>query len=177
MVKRLLVTGSSGLIGSEVCRYFASGSWKIHGIDNNQRAVFFGPPGDTRWNQERLVRELDSFEHHELDIRDRPREFMVEQELSRFELQTQINDILDKVIQAYAVVDPMSLFEPRRIQGYDETVLSAIYQTMAHLEHHTGQISYITGMRLGDKYQPYWEPANKEQEGLTSASAGRLVSD
>lgn len=72
-MKKLLVTGSSGLIGSEVCTYFASHGWKIHGVDNNQRAVFFGPKGDTRWNQERLQSSIDSFVHHELDIRDRPR--------------------------------------------------------------------------------------------------------
>jgi CDP-paratose 2-epimerase len=70
-MKRLLVTGSSGLIGSEVCTYFAREGWEIHGIDNNQRAVFFGPQGDTRWNQERLCREIPAFHHHELDIRDR----------------------------------------------------------------------------------------------------------
>jgi CDP-paratose 2-epimerase len=72
MVKTLLVTGSSGLIGSEVCLYFAQElGYEIHGIDNNQRAVFFGPQGDTRWNQERLRREVSSFTHHEVDIRDR----------------------------------------------------------------------------------------------------------
>jgi CDP-paratose 2-epimerase len=43
----------------------------VHGIDNNQRAVFFGPAGDTRSNQERLAGSLRSFTHHELDIRDR----------------------------------------------------------------------------------------------------------
>ena len=71
MTRRLLVTGSSGLIGSEVCVYFASIGWKIHGIDNNQRAVFFGPSGDTRWNQQRLADQIADFQHHELDIRDR----------------------------------------------------------------------------------------------------------
>jgi CDP-paratose 2-epimerase len=68
---KLLVTGSSGLIGSEVCVHFSSLGWEIHGVDNNQRAVFFGPQGDTRWNQERLQRDLPGFVHHELDIRDR----------------------------------------------------------------------------------------------------------
>ena len=53
-MKTLLVTGSSGLIGSEVCIYFAEQGYIVHGIDNNQRAVFFGPQGDTRWNQKRL---------------------------------------------------------------------------------------------------------------------------
>jgi CDP-paratose 2-epimerase len=71
-MKTLLVTGSSGLIGSEVCQYFANDrGYAIHGVDNNQRAVFFGPQGDTRWNQQRLERTLAGFTHHELDIRDR----------------------------------------------------------------------------------------------------------
>jgi CDP-paratose 2-epimerase len=70
-MKKLLVTGSSGLIGSEVCLYFAAQGWAIHGVDNNQRAVFFGLQGDTRWNQERLKSLIKGFVHHELDIRDR----------------------------------------------------------------------------------------------------------
>jgi len=72
MSKTLLVTGSSGLIGSEVCTYFARElGYTVHGVDNNQRAVFFGAAGDTRWNQQRLMRDLPGFRHHELDIRDR----------------------------------------------------------------------------------------------------------
>jgi len=70
-MKKLLVTGSSGLIGSEVCVHFSNLGWEIHGLDNNQRAIFFGPNGDTRWNQQRLEDTLDNFHHHELDIRDR----------------------------------------------------------------------------------------------------------
>ena len=59
MSKTLLVTGSSGLIGSEVCVYFARElGYTVHGVDNNQRAVFFGPSGDTRWNQNRLAADL-----------------------------------------------------------------------------------------------------------------------
>jgi CDP-paratose 2-epimerase len=71
-VRKLLVTGSSGLIGSEVCVYFAKKGWMIYGVDSNQRAVFFGPQGDTRWNQNRLIAKLgNSFTHYEIDIRDR----------------------------------------------------------------------------------------------------------
>ena len=69
--KRLLVTGSSGLIGSEVVDYFCRLGWTVHGIDNNMRADFFGPQGDTRWNQRRLGELHAGFRHHELDIRDR----------------------------------------------------------------------------------------------------------
>lgn len=70
-MKSVLVTGSSGLIGSEVCLYFSARGWKIHGLDNNQRAVFFGPQGDTRWNQQRLAATISDFTHHEVDIRNR----------------------------------------------------------------------------------------------------------
>ena len=68
---KLLVTGSSGLIGSEVVAYFCDDGWEVHGVDNNMRADFFGAGGDTRWNQARLQKKYPSFRHHEADIRDR----------------------------------------------------------------------------------------------------------
>ena len=68
---KVLVTGSNGLIGSEVVAYFAARSHEVHGIDNNMRADFFGPQGDTRWNQERLLEQYPTLSHHEIDIRDR----------------------------------------------------------------------------------------------------------
>lgn len=70
-MKHILVTGSSGLIGSEVAIFFSKLGFKVHGLDNNQRAVFFGPQGDTRWNQQRLQKSIPNFQHHEIDIRDR----------------------------------------------------------------------------------------------------------
>ncbi|HMP84263.1 MAG TPA: NAD-dependent epimerase/dehydratase family protein [Verrucomicrobiota bacterium] len=70
-MKTLLVTGSNGLIGSEMVKHFHSAGWRVCGVDNNMRADFFGPQGDTRWNQSRLVSEYKNFEHAELDIRNR----------------------------------------------------------------------------------------------------------
>ena len=70
-MKKLLVTGSSGLIGSEVVRYFNNKGWKVYGIDNNMRADFFGEKGDTRWVQGQLIEDCENFEHIEIDIRDR----------------------------------------------------------------------------------------------------------
>src|SRR5688500_17520670 len=72
-MKILLVTGSNGLIGSEMVKHFVSLGWQVHGLDNNMRADFFGPQGDTRWNQKRLLQECPAFSHHEIDIRDRQR--------------------------------------------------------------------------------------------------------
>jgi CDP-paratose 2-epimerase len=71
MPQSILVTGSSGLIGSEVVSFFSDQSWRVHGADNNMRASFFGPAGDTRWNQERLAKRYTNFIHHEVDVRDR----------------------------------------------------------------------------------------------------------
>jgi CDP-paratose 2-epimerase len=68
---KILVTGSSGLIGSEVCTYFSKKGNIIHGIDNNQRAVFFGTQGDTSWRLKELCNILPSFTHHDIDIRNR----------------------------------------------------------------------------------------------------------
>src|ERR1700740_916058 len=67
----VLVTGSSGLIGSEAVEYFDRQGHQVHGIDNNMRQVFFGDPGDTSWNLDRLRRISKNFKHHDVDIRDR----------------------------------------------------------------------------------------------------------
>jgi CDP-paratose 2-epimerase len=69
--KRAIVTGSSGLIGSEMVSYLDARGWSIAGVDNNMRRDFFGEHGDTTWNLERLRSSTQSFEHHPLDIRDR----------------------------------------------------------------------------------------------------------
>src|SRR5438093_995182 len=66
-----LITGSCGLIGSEVCVYFHRFGFRIAGIDNNLRAVFFGPEGDTSWVRKRLAAEIKGYIHHSVDIRKR----------------------------------------------------------------------------------------------------------
>src|SRR3954462_13697536 len=66
-----IVTGSSGLIGSEVVAFLDQRGWRVEGVDNNMRADFFGPEGDTTWNLDRLLGETRRFTHNDLDIRDR----------------------------------------------------------------------------------------------------------
>ncbi len=65
------ITGSCGLIGSEVSLYFSRSGFRIAGLDNNQRAVFFGPAGDTSWVLERLRTTIPGYQHYAVDIRDR----------------------------------------------------------------------------------------------------------
>src|ERR1700738_1261096 len=68
---KVLVTGSSGLIGSEAVEHFDCQGHKVVGVDNNMRRVFFGPAGDTLWNLERLKNTCKRFTHAAIDIRDR----------------------------------------------------------------------------------------------------------
>ncbi len=67
----VLITGSSGLIGSEAVEFFDSLGFQVDGVDNNMRADLFGPQGDTTPNRQRLEATCSHFTHHELDIRDR----------------------------------------------------------------------------------------------------------
>jgi CDP-paratose 2-epimerase len=66
-----LITGSSGLIGSEAVEYFDRQGHSVIGVDNNMRREFFGTPGDTTWNLARLKKATKRFEHRDLDVRDR----------------------------------------------------------------------------------------------------------
>lgn len=68
---KILVTGCSGLIGSEAVAHYDRAGYEVFGIDNNMRREFFGPRGDTLWNLERLQKTTRAFRHFNLDIRDR----------------------------------------------------------------------------------------------------------
>ena len=70
-MRKIVVTGSSGLIGSECVRYFDGKGWEVHGVDNNMRMSFFGPDGDTTWNLKRTQASTNNFVHHCVDIRER----------------------------------------------------------------------------------------------------------
>ena len=65
-----VITGSSGLIGSESVEFFSKTFKKVIGIDNDMRARFFGPEASTEWNTKRLTGSINNFEHHSIDIRD-----------------------------------------------------------------------------------------------------------
>jgi len=79
--QKALITGSCGLIGSEVSVYFSRAGYAITGIDSNHRAVFFGPDGDTAWSLERLRRDIPGYRHEGVDIRDREKILALIEEL------------------------------------------------------------------------------------------------
>src|SRR5947208_2803869 len=65
-----VITGSSGLIGSETARFFHAKGLDIVGIDNDMRRYFFGSEASTEWNTLELKKTLKNFTHHNTDIRD-----------------------------------------------------------------------------------------------------------
>ncbi len=70
---KVIITGSSGLIGSEAVSYYAGEGWDVIGIDNNMRADFFGAAGSTLWNRDRLLKKYSNFVSNDIDIRDEVR--------------------------------------------------------------------------------------------------------
>ncbi|MBE9028806.1 NAD-dependent epimerase/dehydratase family protein [filamentous cyanobacterium LEGE 11480] len=72
---KVLVTGSSGLVGSEAVAYYDQQGHQVVGVDNNMRAEFFGTQGDTHWNRQRLEQTMQQFQHYAIDIRDREQLF------------------------------------------------------------------------------------------------------
>src|SRR5690554_3927436 len=66
-----IITGSSGLIGSEATKLFHEKGMDVIGIDNDMRAYFFGPEASTKWNRDHLQSTLSRFKAVDMDIRDR----------------------------------------------------------------------------------------------------------
>jgi CDP-paratose 2-epimerase len=66
----VIITGASGLIGSEAATFFAGQGFDVIGIDNDMRRYFFGSDGSTEWRRARLEHELTSYRHEHADIRD-----------------------------------------------------------------------------------------------------------
>jgi CDP-paratose 2-epimerase len=67
-MKKVIITGHAGLIGSEAVEHFYNLGWDVHGIDNNSRLVFFGKDGDTRPTLARLHERCPDLVSHDVNI-------------------------------------------------------------------------------------------------------------
>ena len=97
------------------------------------------------------------------DVRNRPLEFSDDSKLSKAELLAKFKGIINDCKNAIKNFDPSKILEVRQIQGFDRSVLRAIYGTITHLEFHAGQIMYQTRLLLGEQYTLNWVPQTKEQ--------------
>ena len=89
--------------------------------------------------------------------RDRQREFDERTPIGREALLAKLRTTLTEVDEVLAAIGPAELLERRRIQGYDVTVLDAIYHVVEHFSMHTGQIIMLSKMRTGRDLQ-LWQP-------------------
>ncbi|HYG82341.1 MAG TPA: DinB family protein [Pyrinomonadaceae bacterium] len=78
------------------------------------------------------------------DGRVRQLEFDQREVVPREELLRRVRQTLTEVDNVLARLDPSRVLEPRRIQGYDVTVLEAVFHVVEHFSMHTGQIILLT---------------------------------
>jgi hypothetical protein len=99
----------------------------------------------------------------EADFRDRPAEFSDRSLAPKSEVMNRFRHVVSRVDALLASFDETKLLESRRIQGFEETVLSALWHSLEHLGGHTQEIIALTRMQLGDRYLFAWMPSTEEQ--------------
>ncbi|MEX0937817.1 MAG: DUF1572 family protein [Pirellulales bacterium] len=97
------------------------------------------------------------------DTRDRPSEFIERGPIPRANLLETIRTALDDACNVISAAPPETLLEMRRVQGFDVTPLTAIFDSTAHFEGHMQEIICLTRMQLGDRYRFDWMPTTAEQ--------------
>lgn len=102
----------------------------------------------------------------EADVRNRPREFSERGPFDREELIRRLDEVVQQADDVLSTVTPQQLLQPRRIQGFETTGLSAIFDSVAHFKGHTQEIVCLTRMQLGDAYQFEWAPSTPEEGAL-----------
>jgi hypothetical protein len=90
-------------------------------------------------------------------MRHRQKEFDERHPLSSSELQARLRSVLEQAVEVIGAVAPDDLLSMRRIQGYEVTVLDAIYHVVEHFSMHTGQIILLSKARQ-DRDLRLWEP-------------------
>jgi hypothetical protein len=106
------------------------------------------------------------------DFRDRPREFAERGPIPRDELLRRLAAVVAQADAVLAGLDEARLLDARRIQGFDETVLSAVFDCLSHLSGHAQEIVYVTRLQLGEAYRFAWAPETTEQGALPPDAAG-----
>jgi len=103
------------------------------------------------------------------DVRNRAQEFAERGSIPKSELLGRLAQTINEADDVLAGLHADQLLATRRIQGFEETVLSALLDTLGHLRGHTQELIYITRLRRGEAYQFHWQPTTLEQGALPTA--------
>ena len=68
----VVITGSSGLVGSESVNFFCQKGFDVVGVDNDLRKHFFGKKASTKWQTKILLNKYKNFKNFNIDIRNYP---------------------------------------------------------------------------------------------------------
>jgi hypothetical protein len=101
-----------------------------------------------------------------LDVRNRPAEFAERGPIPKDELMRRLHGVVEEAKRGLAGVTARQLVEVRRIQGFDVTVVAAIFDSVPHFRGHTQEIVHMTRLQLGDAYKFAWTPSTREQGAL-----------
>jgi Protein of unknown function (DUF1572) len=110
----------------------------------------------------------------ETDVRNRPQEFAERGPIAKDELLSRLEIVVTEADAALAQIEEARWLEVRRIQGFEETVLGAVFDCLTHLRGHTQEIVYITRLQLGDSYRFAWVPKTAEQ-GAVPEEGGETI--
>lgn len=91
--------------------------------------------------------------------RHREREFTDRPDITLAALLPQFDAVIDEALSVFSALDEMRLTEPCTVQGFDETVLTVLYEIERHLANHVGQIVLLVKLRRGDMFVTLWTPA------------------
>jgi hypothetical protein len=104
------------------------------------------------------------------DSRNRPQEFSQREPLAKEELIRRLEEVVQLADQVLAAIPDTQILESRRIQGFDETVLSATFGCLCHFNGHTQEIVFMTRLQVGEAYRFAWVPATVEQGAPSKVS-------
>jgi uncharacterized damage-inducible protein DinB len=97
----------------------------------------------------------------EEDKRHRQAEFDDRASYTRAELLERLETTVREADAVLGRVEPERLLEVKKVQGFDETVMSAMWHVVAHFEGHAHEIVYITRFLVREKYRFMFVPQNK----------------
>jgi hypothetical protein len=97
------------------------------------------------------------------DVRNRAAEFAQRGPIPKDELIRLLDATVSETKAALGRLTAAGLLAPRRIQGFEVSGLSAIFDSIPHFRGHTQEIIHLTRLQLGDRYQFQWIPQTPEQ--------------